>query len=93
MSAWHNEAGLTNEHVAVKPQSVWVRYDLWHSTNRAKAIREPMIAFLNAADDAFRAARSHALIPEPITSPSQGGPGHDSPTDPVVAASVDTTTA
>lgn len=58
LQAWREQAGLTDAMVDEKPQSVWIRYDAWHTPKRARTMREPIIAFLNAADDAFRASRA-----------------------------------
>ena len=60
LDAWRTQAGLSEAHLDEKPQSVYIQYDQWHTPARARAARDPMIAFLNAADDAFRAASAAA---------------------------------
>ena len=70
LQAWRDEAGLDDTMVALKPQSVWIRYDAWHTPKRARTLRAHMIAFLNAADDAFRTAGTGGgPVPEAVVRP------------------------
>ena len=70
MQAWREEAGLQDAHVAVKPQSIWVRYDQWHHRAGARALREPMITFLNEVDDLFRASGMAPVSPASASHPA-----------------------
>ncbi|MEC8425245.1 MAG: hypothetical protein VX000_15780, partial [Myxococcota bacterium] len=74
LQAWRDEAGLQDSHVAVKPQSVWIRYDQWHHRAGARGLREPIIAFLNQVDDLFRASGMTAVAPASTPAP-HGDPG------------------